>query len=393
MRILHILDTLNRGGAEMLLLDVCRNARANNLDLTFVATGGGEMEAEFRNSEANFIRLQREAPVDARLVRQLRHIIKERGIQIVHSHQAVEALHAYLAAIGLNTKQVMSFHGSEVDLKNRLALKFLVPRMHANIAVSRGQLRWLERETKFDTKTNFDVVYNGVDAKRLRPAKARLRDELGLSSDNVLLGMIGNFYRSAAKDQLTVCRALPKVFDSAPHAHFAFVGECLESAPGVYQECVDYCQQHKIAEHVHFVGKRADISEVLSSLDVFVFSSLRDTFGIAVVEAMMMNLPTVVSDIEPLLEVSANGDCAAVFRARDSDDLGRKLGMLIDDPCYRRNLSNKGKQRAMERFSIEAHLASLTGIYRTLLGTTATEKSGELQQASVAFTQHGAEGD
>ncbi len=393
MRVIHILDTLNRGGAEILALDVCRNAKSNNLDLTFVATGGGELEDDFRNSEAHFIRLQREAPVDLRLAAQLRSIIKERKIQIVHSHQAVEALHAYLATFGLNTKQVLSFHGADFDLKNRLALKFLVPRMHANIVVSRGLLSWLETETRLGTKSNFNVVYNGVDARRLQHTRAGLRDELRLSDNNLLIGMIGNFYNNAAKDQLTVCKALPELFSLSPHVHCAFIGECLERVPGLYQECVNYCSEHNIAERVHFVGKRVNISEVLSSLDVFVFSSLRDTFGIAVVEAMMMNLPTIVSDIEPLLEVSADGDCASVFRAKDPSDLTRKLTRLINDPYYRSNLGKRGKQRALECFSIEAHILSLTDTYRSLLCAPATEKSDGFQQTTAALTSHNSESD
>jgi len=57
MRVLHLLDSLNRGGTEVLELDVCRNARANGLDLIFAAMGGGDLEEEFRNSDVEFIRL------------------------------------------------------------------------------------------------------------------------------------------------------------------------------------------------------------------------------------------------------------------------------------------------------------------------------------------------
>ena len=67
MKVMHILDSLNRGGAEMLALDVCRNARAHNLDLTFMVMGGGDLEADFRGSGAVFHRLQRRLPVDLRL--------------------------------------------------------------------------------------------------------------------------------------------------------------------------------------------------------------------------------------------------------------------------------------------------------------------------------------
>src|SRR5437870_5751467 len=97
MKVMHILDSLNRGGAEMLVLDVCRNALANNLDLTMVATGGGDLESDFSNSGIPFYRLDRRRPMDLGLARRIRTIIEEQQIDIVHTHQGVEALHAYLA--------------------------------------------------------------------------------------------------------------------------------------------------------------------------------------------------------------------------------------------------------------------------------------------------------
>ena len=74
-------------------LDLCRNAAANGLDLTFVASGGGDLESDFRQSGIEFLRLRRRLPVDLSLASQLRQIIIDRKIQIVHSHQTVEALH------------------------------------------------------------------------------------------------------------------------------------------------------------------------------------------------------------------------------------------------------------------------------------------------------------
>ena len=97
MRVLYLLDSLNRGGAEMMALDVCRNARRNGLDLTLVTMGGGELENDFFSSGVDYVRLRRRFPVDLGLVNELRKVIADRRISVVHCHQAVEALHAYLA--------------------------------------------------------------------------------------------------------------------------------------------------------------------------------------------------------------------------------------------------------------------------------------------------------
>ncbi len=368
MKVLHILDSLNRGGTETLALDVCRNARANGLDLTLAATGGGALEAEFQHSGVEFMRLRRRLPVDFLLVMQLRKLIKARGINVVHSHQAVEALHAYLATRGTSTKQVLSFHLCTADAKNRRALKFLAPRMHANVAVSHDLRNCLRTDAGLDTSRNYHVVYNGVDADRLRPTGGDLRAELNLTERELLLGMVGNFYADGRKDQLTVCRALPALFAAAPHARFVFAGAHAPAAPQLFDECVNFCRATGISDRVHFLGQRADIPDVLHALDLFVFSSRMDSFGVAVVEAMMTGVPAVVSDIGALREVTADGVYAAMFRTGDADELTRCLIALANDPARRKELGAQGQLWATEQFSIAAHIVRLRELYSAITG-------------------------
>jgi glycosyltransferase involved in cell wall biosynthesis len=365
MKVLHILDSLNRGGAEVMMLDVCRRARANGLDLTMIATGGGDLEEDFRCSGVDFFRLQRRFPVDPGLIMQLRRIIIECKIQIIHCHQAVEALHAYLATSGIRMQRVLSWHGYTGDLKNRLVLNYLVPRMNAHVAVSHGLLKRLGNEEYFDISRIFHVIHNGVDARRLRPDGRRLRAELGMTEDHILLGMVGNF-QFAVKNQMTICKALPQLFGQSPRAHFAFIGAPSKSTPQFYDECVSFCHRQNISDRVHFLGKRADIPDVLDSLDIFVFSSLQEGLPIAVIEAMMMGLPTVVSDIVPLLEVSGNGTYSTIFRRRDPNDLAEKLVALVNDPSLRADLGRQAQQWSMQHFSIETHILNLIELYKAL---------------------------
>ena len=371
MRVLHILDSLNRGGAEVLALDLCRNARACGLELTFVATGGGDLEDDFRRSGADFIRLRRELPVDLNVDASLGEIVRGRNVEVVHCHQAVEALHACLATSGTAVRRVLSFHLCSADAKNRLALKLLAPRMDANVAVSRDLLACLAREAGFDTGRNFHVVYNGVDARRLAPAAdaPRLRDELSLGPEDLLFGMVGNFYADARKDQLTACRALPRLFGAVPRSRFVFVGGTPAGASSrPYDECVDFCREQGIEGRVRFLGKRDDVPSVLASLDVFVLSSRADTFGVAAVEAMMAGVPAVLSDIGPLREVSNDGEWAALFRTGDAEDLARVLVELARDAEGRARLAARARARATRQFSIEAHIESLLQLYGRLTG-------------------------
>ncbi len=367
MRVLHLLDTLNRGGAEMQVLDVCRNARDFGIDLTLATMKGGTMESDFRASGADFVKLNRRFPVDIFLASQLRKIIKEQEIEIVHGYQAVEGLHLYLATRGLKrVKKVLSFQGFLTDKKNRAALKFLIRRMDANVVVSRGLRTWHSEVDKLETE-NFHVIYNGADEKRLQPTQKSLRNELGLNENALLIGMVGNFYRDPRKDQMSLCQSLPKVFAEIENAYCVFAGMTEPGAEEKRDACIRFCAENKIAEKVHFLGARSDIPDVLAALDVFVFSSLHEGLPVAVSEAMLARVPMIVSDIEPLLEASDGGKYAEVFPVKNVEILTGKILKLLKNARLREELANRAFEFAKENFSIEAHLRDLKKLYASLL--------------------------
>lgn len=346
-------------------LDLCRNAGANGLDLTFVATGGGDLEDDFRHSGVEFIRLNRRLPVDLSLASQLRQIIAERKIEVVHSHQPVEALHLHLATRGSEVKRVLTLHGVYAGAKNTLALRFVLPRLHARVLLGKELAAWLGKEQGIDVGTDFIVINNGVDPRRLVVTGRRLRTELGLADEAILCGMVANFYPDRRKDQLTVCQALPQFFNRDPRAQFVFVGSS-NTAPALMEECVSLCRQQNISHRVHFLGQRSDIPDVLISLDLFVLSSRWEGSPISAIEAMMLGVPTVLSDITPLKEVSADGEFAVLFRTGDADDLASKLIQLAGDGEYRARLASLAKVWAIKQYSIETHIAKLLKLYFSL---------------------------
>jgi glycosyltransferase involved in cell wall biosynthesis len=263
-------------------------------------------------------------------------------------------------------RRVLSFQGFIPDAKNRLASKFLIPRMDANVVVSRGMQKWLEKHDGLDTTRNFHLIYNGADPGRLKPTGKSIRTELSISADARLIGMVGNFYRDPRKDQLTVCRSLADVFRQFPNAVCLFAGRTEEGAEEKVEECKRVCLESGIADRVHFLGGRTDVPDILAALDVFVFSSLHEGLPLAVSEAMLAGVAMIVSDIEPLLEATSNGEYARVFRVGDAEALEGHLIELLSDEMKRRELAERAKVFAMENFSIDAHMRKLVELYESL---------------------------
>lgn len=367
MKILHFLDTVNRGGAETLVLDICRNARSNGLDVGFAAAGGGALEADFQTSGADYFRFRRRFPFDLFLASNLRRVIRKNGFDVVHTHQAVEALHALAAAFGTKTKVVLTHHGIVTDRKNLLTLKFVMPRVAHNVAVGRASKKTYEAELKLRFPLQTSVIYNGVDERRLQPGEKDFGRELNISKTAFLIGMVGNFYPEARKDQMTLCRALPRVFAEMPNVQCVFAGKIEAGAEEKYADCVRFCAEKNIGDRVHFLGARRDVPDILAALDVFVCSSLAEGLPIAVNEAMLAGVPVIVSDIEPLLEASGGGKYAEVFPTKNADVLSEKILILLRDEASRKELARRAFAFARENFSIEAHLRRLKKLYESLI--------------------------
>lgn len=367
MKILHFLDTVNRGGAETLVLDVCRNAKKAGIEIFFAHAGGGALENDFRGSGAKYFRLNRRFAFDVFLVSDLRKIINDNKIEIIHTHQAVEALHAVAAVLVTKTKVVFTHHGIVPDKKNLIATKFLLNRVAHNILVGNESKKTYEREHNFHFPPNTSVIYNGVDEQRLKPSRKDFRKEIKVSNDTLLIGMIGNFYPEPRKDQMTLCRALPKIFNEMPNVQCVFAGKIFAGAEEKFEECVNFCRENQIAEKVHFLGARNDVPDILAALDIFACSSLAEGLPIAVNEAMLAGIPTVVSDIPPLLEASKNGECSEVFQTQNAGELSEKVLKLLKNVNLREDLGSRALKFAHENFSIEAHLKNLVNLYGKIL--------------------------
>ena len=367
MKVLHYLDTLGRGGAEMQALDVARNAADFGLELTVAAGGGGALAEDFRGSGTKLVMLQRHLPVDPLLVWQLRRIIRKQNIEIVHGYQPVDGIHLYLATRGLKgVRTVMSFQGFIQDRKNRAAAKFLIPRMDANVVVSRGLQKWLSEKDGLDTSKNFTVIYNGADPDRLMPSGHSIRTELGINADTPLVGMVANFYRDHRKDQFSVVKAMGSVLLEIDNAHCIFAGGVEPGAEAKLLACKDSCKESKIDDRVHFLGSRSDIPDILSELDIAILSSFYEGLPVAVSEAMLAGTAMIVSDIEPHLEASQNGEFAGVFPTGDAAILAEKIINLLGDDAGRMQLAEKAKNFALENLSIYSHLRQLKSLYESI---------------------------
>ncbi|MGB4415111.1 MAG: glycosyltransferase family 4 protein [Paludibacter sp.] len=375
MKIAYLLGSLNRGGAETLLLDVFRNATKNNLNAIGIYRKTGALESDFLHCGIAMHKLTPEYNKISYL-RRLRKLLSENHIDIVHAQQPIDAMYAYLACLFTNTCIVLTLHGYDFDPSkfSDYILRFILRRTACNIYVSNKQLQYYQK--KFDLKHDKQkVVYNGISFDKFSPTRSAilnqfqdkntLRNELHLLQNSLLIGTVGNF--NEVRDQLTLCRFALELKKAAIDFHFIFVGRRLESMPHLYDDCVNYCKQNGLEDKVLFLGSRTDIPRILDQLDAFVYATDHDTFGIAVVEAMAVGVPVFVNDWEVMKEITVDGKYATLYKTKDEKDLLREFMLFLQNKQVCQSKAIEAAKFVKETYSIEKHIDTLQEVYNQIL--------------------------
>ncbi len=377
MKIAYLLGSLNRGGTETLLLDVCRNAAANQLDAIAIYRKSGVLEPDFINSNVQLYKLPFQKNVFNYFFR-LRRLLINHGIKQVHAQQPLDALLAWVTTLGLDIKIVLTLHGYDFQESRlgKMILSFILKRTDTNIYVSNTQREYYKKKYRLDENKQ-RVVYNGISFNKFDEAKSAsthsmtlshimskedmLRDELKLPTDTMLFGTVGNF--NNVRDQLTICRFLNFLKKEGVSFHFVFVGKKVDNSADLYDGCVNYCRQNNLLENVSFLGSRDDVPDILSQLDAFVYATDHDTFGIGVVEAMAVGIPVFVNDWQVMSEITDSGKYATLYKTKDEQDLLRHFLLFLQDRTDFMTKAANASSFVRHKYSIEKHIERLKKIY------------------------------
>ena len=209
------------------------------------------------------------------------------------------------------------------------------------------------------------VIQNGFDFNKYHPEASDvdyLRREFSLSHETLLVGHIARF--DSQKNHIGFLECASYIAKSIPNAVFFMVGEGVDSANKILREEIDrYCLQGRI----YLLGRRADIPEILSGIDLLISSSHGEAFPIVVGEAMASGVPCVVTDVGDSAELV--GDTGAVVIAGDMSSLAENaIKILTKDSAIRRSLGDKARKRIVENYGIDSITRRHEALYGQVFG-------------------------
>jgi glycosyltransferase involved in cell wall biosynthesis len=208
---------------------------------------------------------------------------------------------------------------------------------------------------RFIRKSKARTVGNGVDLNRFRPdegAAKRLRAELGVSDDDLLIGGVGRrVLEKGVADFAAAARAL------SDRAVFVWVGPDDPAKPDAL----------RAAERgVRFLGLRRDMPAVYSALDIFVLPSRREGFSRSAMEAAACGCALVLSDIRGCREIGTHEEELLLVPPADPEALTASISRLVNDPALRARLASQAHARAHAAFDQRAVAAASLTTYRAV---------------------------
>lgn len=365
-RLAYVVNDLNPGGAERLVVDMVR-AFAGEYDVAvFCLDEPGSWAGSLRQAGVPVHGLWRQPGLDVSVSVRLASHFRAMRVDIVHAHQCSAWFYAALSRLLYpSPRLVFEEHGRfypEPDKPmRRLVNRVLIARLtHRFVAVSMDIRRRLERYEGLDAG-RIDVVYNGVaEAPRLEAAaRAGLRAQFGFGPDDFVVGTVGRF--DPVKNLPMLVSSIAESAPELPSVRGLLVGDG-PAWPAIRRQ-VDAAG---LAERVRLTGHREDARALVQCLDLFVLGSFSEGTSMALLEAMAAGIPVAVTDVGGNPEIVRDGATGWVIPSGDGTALVDVVRQAASDPALCRRFAEAGRQRYLQQFSLSAMLEAYRRIYAQL---------------------------
>ena len=362
LRVAHVIETLGVGGAERLVADVVRGLdRGRFHSRVFPLDGPLDLQSEIESAGTVVDPVQappRRQPLAC--VRGLARKLRRFGPGLVHTHLYYGNVMGRIAArLAGGAPVVTTLHNPDYTFEARptplFRLRKLLDRVTGSrnaalVAVSRAVAEDYRRHMGWES---IRVVPNGVDLQAFTPGGDD-RAAAEWPAGGLRLLSVGRLHPQ--KGHRVLLDAMAAARQAGAQLSLLVAGEGAERAALEAQ-----AGALGLPGHVRFAGRR-DVLPLLAAADVFVFPSLYEAVGIALLEAMACARPVVASRTGGIPEVVEDGVSGILVTPGDALGLARVLATLERDPERRRRLGKAARARA-EAFDIRSTVRSLEALY------------------------------
>ena len=367
VKVLHLINTLSAGGAELHLLTLCRYLKNQGIDLGVAflreaVKGSRSLVGDFEKENIRVINLGADSRYNLSFLRRLLRLVKSERPDILHTHLPRADIAGALAfRLASPPAFICSVHGIYRD---RWFGSWATPLMRrayreadAVIAISAAVKNWLHQDLGIHND-KVKVIHYGIESERFTAKNLN-----GRTDGQAVVGSIGRLEPGKGFDCLI--RAMQEVQHQVPNASLSIAGH---DPLGYGNKLEGLIAGLNLTDHVQLVGFHQDVASFLHATDVFAFASRSEGFGQVVIEAMAAGKPVVVSRIPPLTEIVKDGETGLLIEPDQPERFARAISWLLMHRKEAEELGRRGQMWVQDHFSADKMARETVSLYEQLVG-------------------------
>jgi glycosyltransferase involved in cell wall biosynthesis len=358
-KIIHLITTIERGGAEKQLLTLVREQVRTELNVEVLyLKGAPELKQEFENCGAVVNQTLLKKSFIQQIITLRKHLNQNQTP--IHAHLPKSELLASLSCpkgmfIFTRHNSEAFWPGAPKILSNVLS-RLVAKRSASGVCISNAVKDYVIQRGELSKEYDLKTIYYGFEKIEQLDTKAlaEIKNKLIVKPGVLRVGSIGRLVRQ--KDYPTLLSAMRQVIDSGIDAELFIVGEGMEK-----NNLTELTLELGIHERVHWLGRTPFVNEFLSQLDLFVLPSIYEGFGLVLLEAMQANKPILATNNSSIPEVLGN-DYIGLFETSNVEKLsGLIKKVLLEDAFAKQLVLNYSKR--LDIFKPEVMAEKLLHVY------------------------------
>jgi glycosyltransferase involved in cell wall biosynthesis len=366
MRIMHVIESLEHGGAEAVVVDLA-NACSEDHEITVCCLKRrGKLGARL-GADVSVTCLHKGEGNDLRTAWRLAREARRRGVEVLHSHSWGVFLETVLAAWLSGVAVVHTAHGPYLehadDLRGRLKARFrraleriAARRVDVIACVSSSIRDFVNQEMRLPVAAT--VVHNGIPDRQPEPPRTH----------NGTRRLISVGRLAPIKNYDALLRAFAELTRRLPRSRLTLVGDGPER-----QHLERLAERLCVASSVEFKGFSDDVPGLLAANDLFVLSSLHEGISVAILEAMRAGLPVVATRVGGVPETVIDGVTGRLVEPDDATAMADVMARMLDCTANMQAMGAAGRAVQQRRFSLARMCERYTNLYEGAAGAPSRE--------------------
>lgn len=353
IRVMYLASNPEWAGAEVHLATLADSMRDDGrIDVSVCVFHNGRLVDYLKAHGIKVNVLPLKFLFDVSVIFKLAKLLKEEGIDILHTHGYKSNVIGVLASrLNNNNLCVRTEHGltepffgiNKIKMSIYEYLDYLSGRFMTNKIISVSSEIKKNVSAKYP-KNKIEIIYNGIDVSQDDTVKQSvLKNELGISCDSFIIGIVGRMV--PVKGHEYFISAAQLILEKRSDVRFLIVGD------GPLRQEIQSNIPASLSKYIKFTGFRNDAKDVINIMDIIVFSSLSEGVPYVLLEAMAAKKAVVATRVGGLAEVILDGKNGLLVDSKDAKGIAEKCLYLLENKNIIQSMGEEARKTVRDNFS------------------------------------------